>query len=240
MRRSLIALLSVIGVVSAASAEISLVVFECTATSSAGSSTWQFVLPEPPPEGDFSWVLDYEVVMQDQTNGNVIGVMKQASIQYIADPQVNLNFLVTAGSVDTDFTITSGLLSFSGINPADARASAAVTVTDNDGDGALLLGNHGPDGKAFRSFYNGLVPGAGTEFVSLVSSVAAGPFDTNDVTENVPFTNIGGPITSMSTQLKFNVSANDDANGTTNFEVIPEPGTFALLGLAVVGLLRRR
>jgi hypothetical protein len=78
------------------------------------------------------------------------------------------------------------------------------------------------------------------DFANLIESVQAGAFDTNDANETVPFTPLGVGATSMSSQLKFTLSANDDANGTTNFEIIPEPATLSLLALGALAMIRRR
>ncbi len=58
---------------------------------------------------------------------------------------------------------------------------------------------------------------------------------------------IPGSVTQIQSQFKFLLTANDQASGTSRFDIIeqpiPEPGTLLLVGsgvLTAVGLLRRR
>jgi uncharacterized protein (TIGR03382 family) len=149
-----------------------------------------------------------------------------------------------AGAMDTEFTITSALLSFgTPIDPASGRATAAVTVTDLLGNGAQLTGL-GPGGGAYVAGYNGLVPG-GSTFAELIPSLAAPAFSSNAVDSDFPgggaFAAIAGGVNDMSAQFNFTLSANDLASGTSNFEIIPAPATMALLGVgALLGRRRRR
>jgi hypothetical protein len=50
---------------------------------------------------------------------------------------------VQSGGVATTFTISSAVLPFSPINPSYTGGSITFTVTDNDGDGALLTASSG-------------------------------------------------------------------------------------------------
>lgn len=162
-----------------------------------------------------------------------------------SDPQVNLNFSVVAGSAVTEFTINSALLTFPALNNAQARASAAFTVTDGiDGDGATLLGLGTPaePGFAYTTQYNGFVP-AGATFKQLIPQVVAGPEGQATVSADWPggggYLPLGGSISDMSSQIHFTLTPNDIASGTSTFEIVPEP-TALLLVLAGLASLRRR
>jgi MYXO-CTERM domain-containing protein len=181
---------------------------------------------------------DVDITSDD---GRVLATLSRASVNIFADPVINMNFNVQAANQNTIFTVTSGLLSFPTINGAIGAASAGVTVTDVNGDGGTLA----PDGAdMYRAHYNGQIPG-GTLFTTLLGGpVSAGAFQSGSATDEFPgggnFVGIGDPVTSMSAQWSFTVSAFDLASGSSTFIVVPTPAGAALLGVAGLVIGRRR
>ena len=126
------------------------------------------------------------------------------------------------------------------VTDAALRATAGVTVTDNDANGATLTGE-GAGGSFFNAAYNG-----GTTFADLIS----GPFTTsvagsNSGAQDFPaapgaFDPIGGTLTDIQAQFNFTLSANDSASGTSGFFSIPTPGAATLIALGGLAGLRRR
>lgn len=167
---------------------------------------------------------------------------------YRADPQVDLSFAVQAGPVPTQFMIASGLLSFPTINGATAQASAGYSVTDFNGDGALLAGGgvgpaNAPEG--YLAQYNGFAGlNLGTTFADLIPNVdvdgVTDPFGTDTLAESHGFAPIGGPVDDMSSFVSFTLSPFDFASGTTNYVIVPEPASLGLLLVGVAALIRRR
>ncbi len=101
-------------------------------------------------------------------------------------------------------------------------------------------------GKAYQARYNG-----STVFANLVSSLNTTPFGTTTAEERNPLTGsivIPDPISSIQSQYAFTLSARDSASGTSTFQVnppnnnIPEPSTYVLASLGMIGLwfARRR
>jgi MYXO-CTERM domain-containing protein len=175
----------------------------------------------------------------DITSGaNVIATVDNLSTMLICDPLVNLGFVVTAGGANAHVTIKSALLSFAAINNAHGTASAQIGITDNDGNGATLTGG-GAGGMGYLAQYNGYVPG-GTTFASLVPSFSVGTFGSDNRNGNVPDTPIVPPVSNMSSQFDFTITANDSASGTSVYVITPEPGSLALLVLGGLALIRRR
>lgn len=190
--------------------------------------------------GNFYWTLDGDVDITDG-GGNVLATLTGASVTVLHDPVVALNFNVQAANQNTVFTVGSGLLSFSQLSNPVGAASAGVTVTDVNGNGATLS----PDGTTmYTSRYNGDFPG-GTTFADLLgSSLSAGAFQSNSTSEEFPgggnFVNVGSPVSSMSAGWTFSLSAFDLATGTSTFVVVPTPAGLALLGCAGLVATRRR
>ena len=138
------------------------------------------------------------------------GYIKSVTMGLLAEPVISLDFLVTAGSEDTTFTITSALLSFPAKPFAEGTASAGVTVTDQSGNGATLTGLY--SGKAYKTTYNGE-----TLFANLVSPIVATPDDSNTNTENVPSWQPMSTLSSMQSSFKFTLNAGDIASGTSMY-----------------------
>lgn len=229
---------------SVAQAELSPIVFSIEATSSAGTGSWKLTLGEggTSTSKGYSWTRNQPIEIRDTVTDAVIATLNWADVVYIFDPQAIVQFQVTAGNADTDITITSALNAFPGITNAIGRASAGVTVTDLNGDGASLTGL-GVGGAAYEAHYNGMVP-AGTPFAELLTApVFAGIADTGSANDASPgggaYTAIAGTVTDMSARFHFRLSAFDSASGTSNFEIVPEPGAVVLLSIGI-GLVARR
>lgn len=185
-----------------------------------------------------------EALEIDIQNGSGETVLRLSGmrLEYLADPQVNLNFNVfNPLGISQTFTVNSALLTFPAISGATATASASVTVTDVTNNGASYSGLQG-GGKAYRANYNGvgLVP-SGTTYATLVNPVAVAAGSGTGVGSAVVGPDpLPGSITSMASQWKFSLSGTDGASGTSTFEVIPSPAGLALLGLGGLVAARRR
>jgi hypothetical protein len=91
---------------------------------------------------------------------------------------------------------------------------------------------------AYQATYN-----LSTTFADLNAPMTAPPFGGNTDNDRFPvagFTGIAGTVSNIETQYSFVLSAGDLASGTSRFNVVvPEPSTFALAAIGVVGLLWR-
>lgn len=192
-------------------------------------------------EGNFYWnqVGDIDIVSD---GGVTLATLSDSSIVVLFDPVITLNFNLLASDQNTAFELSSGLLSFPEIANPIGTASAGVTVTDVNGNGATLS----PDGShMYESQYNGEHPN-GTPFASLLSNiVTAGAFQTSADSDEFPgggnYVSIGEPVESMSAAWAFTLSARDLASGTSTFTVlIPTPASAALFGAAGLLCIRRR
>jgi len=205
------------------------------------------------PDGNWSFASNEPWTMY-ATDGTALAILNpvedtegQCSATYIADPVVNLSFSVQAGSMSptTTFMIGSALLAFPTINGAIGRASAGYSVTDTEGDAAILDGIGDPAGAqgAYLAQYNGFAGTvSGTTFCEFFPLITALPDQTAAPSQNEPavgFNAIVPPVSDMSSFVSFTLTRNDLASGTTNFEIIPEPASLALL-LVGAALLRRR
>lgn len=222
-----------------------------TVFASSPTAQGVFEVPYNPEgwDGDvYSWRADRDIPITPEAGGEPVGVIQEGTnISYqrpsdgrgLFDPFVNLNFAVSAEQEDTFFSITSALLSFDGIVNPVGRATAGITVTDGvDIDGATLSGEL--EGFSYQAQYNGFP--VGTTFATLIPQVMAGPGGSQTESDSEPaagFTPIAEPVSDISAEFAFTLSANDVASGTSLFVVIPEPAS-ALLLVAALGLIRRR
>ncbi|MEL6329784.1 MAG: hypothetical protein AAFR38_08995 [Planctomycetota bacterium] len=164
---------------------------------------------------------------QQETNGS-------GSSNFTTNPSVSLAFAVSAGNLDTSFTISSATNFFSTINPASALASASVTTTqDPVGLGTATTTGNFASGDIYSAFING----------SLFADLVAGTLSTSTGITGTEDSNGGvffgvGSASSISSQFSFTLTANDLASGTSSFVIIPAPGAAA--GLAMAGLFAAR
>ena len=194
------------------------------------SHTWTI------PHGiiDANTLAEFTVISSDapyqlMNGATVLGTITDLEVGVQPDPLVKLKFAVTAGATDTPFTITSAVVPVPNYTSTMGYASAAVTVTD-DGDGSASLTGQFPGQKAFEAVYNG-----SSVFSDLVDPVAVS-VGSGTSSENWGWQPVPGIVSSISSQFQFVLSANDDASGTSTFQVIPEPGSLALAAIGVLAL----
>lgn len=180
--------------------------------------------------------------------GKTLATIKDLSVTMDADPQVDLSFAVTNGSL-TDpilFNISTATISFGGIPNAQAAATASLTLTQGAGSpaGASLTGLF-PNGKAYQARYStNSVIDTNTVFASLDPSMSFLAGLGMSETEALPalgMSNLDTTVYMMETEYKFVLSAGDQASGTSAFLIIPEPATLSVfaLGALLLGLRRR-
>jgi hypothetical protein len=232
-----------LGLAAPAFADISDIVLRIEATNEMGTAVYEGHLSDGTfyDGGEYIWESRTPIMMLNQA-GQVIATFNNARVRCVEDPVVQLNFSVAAGTLNTTFTITSPLLSFGAIDPASGRATAGVTVTDTDGNGGSIAPDVQP--SLYTSRYNGAVPG-GTVFADLLGApVAAAAFDSASASASFPgggaYAPIAGPVSDMSSRFRFTLTANDEASGTSSYEIIPGPSTLALLGIGGLVAGRRR
>jgi hypothetical protein len=239
---------AVLGLGASVFADISEVVFHIRAETPNGEfAEYTAVLGDgyrDEAAGTYDWSIRQPVDMLSAT-GVPIARLMGASVFCRDDPQVDLNFSVFAGDVNTVFTITSPTLSFASIAEAVGRTSAGFTLSDLDGDGVTMTDWNG--NSVYTSRYNGAVPGGTTFHNSFMGTYGTpdpgGSFSDSD---NYPgggnYVPIAGAVADMSSRFRFTLSPNDIASGTSVYEIIPVPAPSAvtLLGLGGILVARRR
>ncbi len=241
-----LALLCTLAFAANVQADLPDVVFEITADAGPISVT----IPIMSEWGDYdpatqTWTWSLSDSMNfEYEDGTILGTLSQFDVMIREDPEVNLNFAVQSGQSATHFHIASELLTFAPITNPTGTASAAMTISDQDGTGAQLVGA-GPNGGAYLAQYNGWagdpVNGpSGTTFHEGIQAINADPWLSADDSTNQDWTPISETVDSMSALISFDLSANDLASGTSHFEIVPEPAALSLLVVGALALLRRR
>lgn len=208
------------------------------ASNSMGSGSFTVLLDDGAWNGDsWSWVLINPIEIKND-QGQVLLTLNQGSAYMENDPVVSLGFAATAGAADTHFIITSSTVSFPTINNAQGRTSAAVTLTESNGDTATLTGFK-PGGTLFDARYNGL-----NTFANLLTGpYSKGAFGSTSDSDEFPgggAFGLVGNVSDISIQWDFELSAHDQASGTSVFVVVPAPGALGLIGIGGLALVRRR
>ena len=218
-----------------------------TATSGGETGTYDVLIPPGlTVDGHYVWSMPAQAELHGKGNGKPFATIEGISLSVDADPGVSLGFVVSAGAADTEWTITSATISFTPLYNIMAFASAGVTLTDANADGATLTGLF-DGGYAYEARYNSP---AVTWATLLGNPVVAGVDDTLTVNDRRPATfreSIPGTLSSIQSQWHFKVSAYDTASGTSRFDVsgtaVPEPATLALMAAGGLGVFlghRRR
>jgi hypothetical protein len=201
------------------------------------SGSYAFVLPAD--RDPYAWALASPVNVYSDTN-QLVGTIRSLDVMLNGDPGVSLGFFVTANAAPTHITVTSSTVTFGAISNPLAFATAGITVTDNDSDGANVTGLY-PANLAYQANYNG-----SSVFANLVSPISAAIDSSTTISARSPstgFSTIAGAVSSIQTQFDFMLSANDSASGTSRFTVVvPEPSSvvLALLGAAALAVVARR
>jgi hypothetical protein len=218
---------------SAASAGITGDAIRINAWGDSGTGTWFLPTSSLVPDtstGGQRWQTNRDIVIRDGA-GSVLVTFSSLSVTFVEDPIITLNFLAVSGGLATNFTISSGVLGFTpGLY--SAGASASITTTDADGNGAVTTGNFG--GNTYQAQCNGTVIGTSTPgvtvgaFGSVTSSGTIGPANYF--------------ASSMQAKWDFTLSANDSASGTSVYHktLVPSPSSLAVLGLGGLAAARRR
>jgi hypothetical protein len=182
-------------------------------------------------DGRFVWDLGDEVPILD-------GFIENLKLTMKADPEVGIEFGLRAGSLTTNYSILSYVVSFGSMVNPTAYASAGVTLTDRiTASGAAITGLL-PEGKTHQARYNG-----SSVFANLVDGFAIPSGTVTHSEENGNEFNmitINDTLTSIESEFYFTLTARDSASGTSTFVVVPEPATIGLLGLGTLSLLRSR
>jgi hypothetical protein len=210
-----------------------------TVTGTEGSLTasQQFTIPCTGMVSN--WTLPSPVTLTN-AHGVSLGTLDQLQLQSSPDPAVNVYFSVQANSSGETFDITTSTLSFPTLSPATAFATAAITLT-SDTDGATIAGLF-PGGKTYEARYNG-----STVYADLVSGFTIGPNTSSTLSERDPLvapgTNTIPSVSNITAEFDFTLTANEQASGTSRFDVeqgVPEPATMSLLVMGGMALLARR
>jgi hypothetical protein len=207
-----------------------------TAADGFNFGSQEFVINIAEAGDRFEWALDSQTNITAD-NGDILGTIEYLKLETIKDPAIGLEFYIVAGSSATIFTVTATTVTFDPILNPEAYASAGITLTDRNQDGASITGLY--SGKAYQALYNGA-----SVYANLVSSFTAGVRKTVTLSENRPLTGdteiITDTLFSIDSSFHFMLSARDSAAGTSYFEVVPEPTTICLLAIGSLTLIRRK
>jgi len=240
--------LAILGTAGAANADISDIVFFIRAETPDGRFAEFEHRFDPqyydPERGFYDWVLTAPVNMQ-ALDGSIIAVINMAAETCNEDPEITLNFSVSAGAMSTVFTINSAVLGFGSaiVNP-EARVTGSVNGTDLDDDG-ISIAPTGLTGLYSSHYNNPTVVGSGTTFRDLMLAGAVG-VGSVAVSETYPlpsgsYVTVADTVDDMSAQFHFSLSGGDTATGTSFYRMqVPAPGALSLLGLAGLLVARRR
>ncbi len=169
------------------------------------------------------------------------GVLQSVTLAIDGDPEVHLDFhYVSSTSYPwTNFTMTSQVVSFPTMSAARAAATAAVTVTDLDGDGATLVGAYG--GQIYRAYYGtdtGLYPPSGC-IDMLAGPLSADAWASSSADDTMGPLTVTDACSFIQSQYKFSLTSNTAVDGVSlfTFQAVPEPSSvFSLVG-GLSGLL---
>ena len=221
----------------ATAGDLSDIYFRIDVQSSVGTAFYE--VPTSDPSVGFDPVTDTWTWTTTGVSLGDVATLNQANLTIVGDPRITLGFALTAGAADTTITISSAVLSFTPMVNPDGAATAGMTLTESTGDTATLTGLGGNNGSAYVATYN--TP-PGTIFAEYIQYMYQ-PDDWASISLSdgtgglIP---IADTVSNMQAQFSFLLTAGDQASATSNFLIIPEPASFALLAACGVLVLRRR
>jgi hypothetical protein len=181
---------------------------------------------------DSSGFAKLTLVTSDTLIGDDGAVLENLTLNINADPEVGIEFGFRAGSTATVFNLESEVLTFEAMTNPEASASAGITLTDRNSNGATITGLL-PNGKTYQAWYNN-----SSVYSNLVSGFSiSGKTQTNSQETSGT---IYDSVTSIASKFSFRLSAADSASGTSTFVVVPEPATLFVLGIGSLILFRRK
>ncbi|MBN1256724.1 MAG: PEP-CTERM sorting domain-containing protein [Planctomycetes bacterium] len=202
--------------------------------------TWQD-LRNADPQQLYSWYMENPVQVMDDTTGTVcLADINGINMGMRYDPIVDLGFSVQAGAADTTFTIKTSWLYFESLNLVNPQAWATSNVgLPSDSNGATITGN--VNGHMYRAMYEDAAYTRLTFDDELPGALTAPPFTpTTMIDGTYGLWTIPGSVVGMGSMFHFTLSAYDQANGGSHFEIIPEPATTALLVLGGLALIMKK
>jgi hypothetical protein len=169
-------------------------------------------------------------------NGKVLGTIEFMEIALDGDPLASLSFRVTAGSSDKTFLIRSASPTFPALVNPQAHVRADILLTDNTQGTDSFVQGELPNGFMFMGTANGTeVRGRLDGMMEIPGNPGSGATmyrEDDPGWETLPLS-----VTQIQAEWKFTVSAHDSAEGHGSINVVPEPSTVALLGIALGALL---
>jgi len=151
-----------------------------------------------------------------------------------------MGFSLIAGSADVDIEITTNIMSFDAVFQSAATSDTGFGLTDSADSsvGATATGLL-DSGYVFEAAYNsGNVFRNYLDFDPGLFTTTSTGADGNMAPPG-SFELVGTDISSMQITYKFRLTAEDQANATGKFVVLPSPGALSLMGLGVVVIARR-
>ncbi|BCW98566.1 MAG: hypothetical protein KatS3mg024_1393 [Armatimonadota bacterium] len=181
-------------------------------------------------------------IISDDSSQVLLGTVADLAAYVNSDPVVSIGFAIIAPNTTVSYTITSAIVGFAPLVNPPAVASAAITVTDSDGNGAVASPLFAGGTKFFEAVSN-----VGVYANLITGPLTAAPYASavaSDAMPSMGYGSVVGTVTTIQTAFSFNITANDQVSGTGVFVVIPEPGGLAALATGLAGfaavVLRRR